>query len=127
MGNIQNYPGGGGYGKSLKDDYRKYYGAPIGFSGPGEMIPNADSYCQIDPNLVDQWSIPVLRFHLKFTDHEYNQVKHMQETFRALIAEIAGQVFSPIPTKEQNYGIAAGRPIIHELGCVQMGSDPKNS
>ena len=127
MGNIQNYPSGGGYGTSLKDDYRKYYGATVGFSGRGEMIPNADSYCEIDPNLVDQWGIPALRFHWKFTDHEYNQVKHMQETFRALIAEMGGQVFSPMPTKEQNYGIAAGGQIIHELGCVQMGNDPKSS
>ena len=30
----------------------------------------------------------------------------MQETFRALIAEMGGEVFSPMPTKEQGYGIA---------------------
>ncbi|HET9012627.1 MAG TPA: GMC family oxidoreductase [Gemmatimonadaceae bacterium] len=127
MGGIHNYPGGGGYGKSLKDDYRKYYGATIGFSGRGEMIPNADSYLDIDPTTVDQWGIPVPRFHWKWTDAEYNQVKHMQETFRALIAEMGGQVFSPMPGKEQNYGISAGGQIIHELGCVQMGASPKNS
>jgi choline dehydrogenase-like flavoprotein len=127
MGGIQNYPGGGGYGKSLKDDYRKYYGATIGFSGRGEMIPNADSYCEIDPTVVDQWGIPVLRFHWKWTDAEYNQSKHMQETFRALIAEMGGQVFSQMPTKEQGYGISNGGQIIHELGCVQMGADAKNS
>ena len=33
---------GGGYGKQLKADYRKYYGASIGFDGRGEMIPNDD-------------------------------------------------------------------------------------
>lgn len=127
MGGIQNYPGGGGYGKSLKDDYRKYYGATIGFSGRGEMIPNADTYVELDPTVVDQWGIPVARFHWKFTDGEYNQVKHMQETFRALIAEMGGQVFNPMPGKEQNYGIAAGGQIIHELGCVQMGASANNS
>ena len=127
MGGIQNYPGGGGYGQSLKDDYRKYYGATIGFSGRGEMIPNADTYVELDPTVVDQWGIPVVRFHWKFTDAEYNQVKHMQETFRALIAEMGGQVFNPMPGKEQNYGIAAGGSIIHELGCVQMGADPSKS
>src|ERR1700730_7201687 len=58
IGGISNYPGGGGYGKSLKDDYRKYYGATIGFSGRGEMIPNADTYVEIDPTVVDQWGIP---------------------------------------------------------------------
>jgi choline dehydrogenase-like flavoprotein len=51
----------------------------------------------------------------------------MQETFRSLIAEMGGQVFSPMPTKEQGYGIAAGGQIIHELGGTRMGDDPKTS
>src|SRR5215813_2272361 len=118
---------GGGYGKQLKADYRKYHGATIGFDGRGEMIPNESSYCELDPNVVDKFGIPVLRFHWKFTDYEYNQVKHMQETFRALIAQMGGQVFSPMPTREQGYGIAAGGQIIHELGGARMGSDPSTS
>jgi choline dehydrogenase-like flavoprotein len=51
----------------------------------------------------------------------------MQETFRALIAEMGGEVFSPMPTKERGYGLATGGSIIHELGCVRMGSDPRTS
>ncbi len=51
---IEQYPGGGGYGKQLKDDYRRFYGAMIGFSGRGEMVPNEDTYCEIDPDTVDQ-------------------------------------------------------------------------
>ncbi len=127
LGGIQNYPPGGGYGKELKQNYRRYYGAYVGFSGRGEMIPNEGSYCEIDPHVVDKWGIPVLRFHWKFTDHEYLQVKHMQETFRALIAEMGGEVYSPMPTKEDGYGIAAGGVIIHELGGARMGADPKTS
>ncbi len=33
----------------------------------------------------------------------------------------------PMPTREQGYGIAHGGQIIHELGCVIMGSDPDKS
>jgi len=127
MGGIQNYPPGGGYGRQLKEDYRRYYGATIGFSGRGEQIPSEDCYCEIDPDVVDQWGIPVLRFHWKWSDHEYNQVRHMQETFRALIAEMGGEVWSSMPTKEQGYGISNGGSIIHELGTVRMGNDPKRS
>ena len=127
MSGIHRYPGGGGYGASLKADYRRYYGASIGFSGRGEMIPNDDCYCEIDPAVVDQYGIAVLRFHWKWTDHEYNQVKHMQETFRAIIAEMGGQVDSPMPTKDQGYGIANGGSIIHELGGARMGKDPTTS
>ena len=127
MGGIERYPEGGGYGAALKQQYRKYYGATIGFSGRGEMIPNDDSYCEIDPEVKDKFGIPVLRFHWKWTDHEHNQVKHMHETFRALIAEMGGEVFSPMPTRENGYGIATGGSIIHELGGARMGSDPRMS
>jgi choline dehydrogenase-like flavoprotein len=127
MGGIQSYAPGGGYGAALKQDYRHYYGATIGFSGRGEMIPNADSYCEIDPEVKDRWGIPVLRFHWKWSDYEYDQVKHMQKTFRDLVAEMGGEVFDPMPSKEQGYGISSGGSIIHELGTVRMGHDPKTS
>ncbi len=117
----------GGYGKQLKDDYRRFYGATVGFAGRGEMIPNDDSYCEIDPTVVDRWGIPVLRFHWKWTDHELKQVKHMQETFRAIINEMGGTPMTPMPTAEQGYGIEPGGRIIHEVGCVRMGNDPKMS
>jgi choline dehydrogenase-like flavoprotein len=127
LNGIERLPPGGGYGAQLKQDYRRYYGAYIGFSGRGEQIPNDNCYCEIDPRVVDRWGIPVLRFYWKWTDHEYLQVKHMQETFRALIAEMGGEVHSPMPSKEDGYGIAAGGVIIHELGGTRMGSDPKTS
>ena len=127
LSGIESYPGGGGYGKQLKADYRKYYGAYVGFSGRGEMIPNEDSYCELDPGTVDQWGIPVLRFHWKWTDHEYLQCKHMQETFRSLVDEMGGTVFDPMPTKEQGYGLSTGGSIIHELGGARMGDDPGTS
>ena len=127
MGGIHRYPGGGGYGRQLKADYRRYYGAYVGFSGRGEMIPNEGSYCEIDPTTVDRWGIPVLRFHWKWTDHEHRQVKHMQETFRALVGEMGGEVFSPMPGAADGYGIATGGSIIHELGGARMGDDPATS
>lgn len=126
MGGIQRL-NGGGYGAQLKADYRKYYGATIGFSGRGEMIPNEDSYCELDPTTVDRFGIPVLRFHWKFSEHEYNQAKHMQETFRALITEMGGKPNGQMPTRERGYNLAAGGTIIHELGGARMGANPSTS
>ena len=56
------------------------------------MIPNEDSYCEIDPNIVDQWGIPVLRFHFKWSQDEILQAKHMQETFKEIIETAGGVV-----------------------------------
>ena len=127
MGGIHRYPNGGGYGADLKADYRHYYGATVGFDGRGEMIPNEKSFCEIDPSTKDRYGIPVLKFHWEWTDYELNQAKHMQETFRALIAEMGGEVFSPMPGKDRGYGIGNGGSIIHEVGGVRMGNDPKTS
>ena len=117
----------GGYGRQLKNDYRRLYGATVGFAGRGEMIPNKDSYCEIDPRVVDKWGIPVLRFHFKWSDHEINQVKHMQETFRAIIQQMGGTPIGEMPSREQGYGIENGGRIIHELGVTRMGNDPSTS
>ena len=126
MGGVQSYPIGGGYGKALKNAYRSYYGSVVGFSGRGEMIPNADSYCEIDPATVDQWGIPVLRFHWQWSDHEISQARHMQETFAQLIEAMGG---TPLwkAGKEDKWGIATGGRIIHELGTTRMGNDSKTS
>jgi choline dehydrogenase-like flavoprotein len=117
----------GGYGRQLKNDYRRLYGATVNFAGRGEMIPNPDSYCDIDPVVVDKWGIPVLRFHFKWSDYEYKQAKHMQETFRAIIEEMGGTPTSAMPTAEQGYNLEAGGRIIHEVGVTRMGSDPSTS
>jgi choline dehydrogenase-like flavoprotein len=127
MGGIHRYPNAGGYGAKLKEDYRRYYGATIGFSGRGEMIPNDDCYAEIDPTVVDQFGIPVLRFHWQWSDYERNQSRHMQQTFRSLIEAMGGTVSSNMPTKEQDFGLAPGGRIIHELGGLRMGADPKTS
>jgi choline dehydrogenase-like flavoprotein len=127
MGGIQRFNGVGGYGKSLKDDYRRFYGATVNFAGRGEMIPNDHTYCEIDPNVVDAYGIPVLRFHAKFSEHEVNQAKHMQETFREIIHEMGGTPLSPMPTREQLYGLEPVGRIIHEVGTTRMGDDPNTS
>ena len=115
-----------GYGAGLKQTCRKMYGCYMGFSGRGEMIPNADSYCEIDPDVVDQWGIPVLRFHFKWSDHEIKMAKDMQETFRA-ITEAAGGTYLTKNGPSDGYGIADGGVIIHEVGTARMGADPKTS
>jgi choline dehydrogenase-like flavoprotein len=127
MGGIQRFNGKGGYGKELKDDYRKYYGSTVSFSGRGEMVPNDDTYCDLDPRVVDTYGIPVLRFHFKFSDHEYLQAKHMQETFRQIIQELGGTPLSPMPSRESGYGLETGGRIIHEVGTTRMGADPRTS
>ncbi|HEY7288260.1 MAG TPA: GMC family oxidoreductase [Vicinamibacterales bacterium] len=127
LSGIQRFNGVGGYGQSLKDDYRRFYGSTVSFDGRGEMVASDDCYCDLDPTVVDKYGIPVLRFHFKFSEHEYRQAKHMQDTFRAIIDEMGGTPLSPMPTRETGYGLENGGRIIHEVGATRMGSNPATS
>ncbi len=118
---------GGGYGDQLKDDYRRYYGAFVGFAGRGEMIPNRHSYCEIDPQKVDRYGIPVLRFHWRWEQPDILQARHMQETARTIIEEMGGTPLTPMPTREEDYGLKIGGEIIHEAGTTRMGASPRTS
>jgi choline dehydrogenase-like flavoprotein len=117
-----------GYGASLKATCRKRYGTTIGFAGRGEMLANPDTYCEIDPEVVDQFGIPVLRFHFKWNDSELRQAKDMQETFRAIV-EAAGGTYATrtLTDGPYPYGIQPGGKIIHEVGTARMGADAKTS
>ena len=109
----------------LKEAIRNEYGAFVSFAGRGEMIPNPQCYCEIDPERVDAWGIPVLRFHWGANEHEIRQVKHMEDTFASIIETMGGTVTSRRPVPER--AISTGGTIIHEAGTVRMGKDPKTS
>jgi choline dehydrogenase-like flavoprotein len=117
-----------GYGASLKQHCRSRYGTYIGFGGRGEMIPNEKSYCDIDPQVVDKWGIPVLRFHWEWSENEINMAKDMQQTFRSIVETAGGTFISRAkPDGRRPYGIEDGGVIIHELGTARMGNNPRTS
>lgn len=116
----------GAYGARFKEECRRYYGSFMWFDGRGEMIPNDDCYCEIDPDGVDQWGVPTLRFHWKWSDHELNQARHMQQTFAGIIEAMGGRVTSTVHDDGAR-AIAAPGQIIHEVGGVRMGASARDS
>lgn len=135
---VQNYNGkfadrngnmkpAGGYGASLKDDHRYFYGSSVGMEGRGEAVPREDNFCEIDPNVVDKFGIPVLRFHYKWSDYEIKQAKHMQETFQEIMHKMGATITWGVAGPETNYGLQTPGRIIHEVGTVRMGNDSKRS
>jgi choline dehydrogenase-like flavoprotein len=122
---LENYTGGS-YGRRFKEDARRYYGSFMHFSGRGEMIPNENCYCEIDPNVKDKWGIPVLRFHWKWDEHEIRQAAHMQKTFAQIIESMGGK---PVKGSQMDgaQAIKPGGNIIHEVGATAMGADKTKS
>jgi choline dehydrogenase-like flavoprotein len=116
-----------GFGKPLKDHIYREYGASVGVTGRGEMIPNAKTFCEIDPNVVDRWGIPVLRFHFAWGEEERKMAKHMEQTFRSIIEGMGGKVRGVGRDMSEASGLSIGGSIIHELGTARMGKDSRNS
>lgn len=117
----------GGYGTKLREDVKSFYGSVIGMAGRGEAIARYDNRCTIDPNTVDKFGIPVLKFDYKWSDYERLQAKHMMDTFEEVIHNMGGVVLGDKPGKDKDYGLLAPGQIIHEVGTTRMGDDPSSS
>jgi choline dehydrogenase-like flavoprotein len=116
----------GSYGRKFKEDARRYYGSFVNFDGRGEMIPNENSYCEVDPQVKDKWGIPVLRFHWQWSEHETRQAAHMQNTFKEVIEAMGGRVNGEVQADGAK-AIQAGGSIIHEVGGAIMGRNAHTS
>ncbi|MFD2033275.1 GMC oxidoreductase [Belliella marina] len=117
----------GGYGEGLKKDIRRIQGSTLGMSGRGESIPMYSNYCEIDPNVVDKYGIPVLKFNYQWSDHEIKQAKHMHDTFEEILTNAGAVLMGEKPGPESKYGLATPGRIIHEVGTTRMGNNPDTS
>ena len=110
-----------GYGSELKNHARELFGSTFVLNARGEMIPNEKCRVEIDPDVMDELGIPVLRIHWEWGEEERNMARHAEQTMEEIL-EAAGGVI----TRRQN-GISVGGEIIHEVGTARMGEDPSTS
>jgi choline dehydrogenase-like flavoprotein len=114
-----------GYGVAMKEDLKKRYGAGMGLSIRGEMLPNEHCYMEVDNTVRDKWGIPVVKFHWRWSEHELNQVAHGLETAEKLFETMGGWTTSPRRAPEE--ALKKGGEIIHEVGTTRMGASPETS
>lgn len=114
-----------GYGHSLKEQAKKFYGAGVYLSLRGEMLPNEHCYMELDDKVTDKWGIPVAKFHWKWSEHELKQVEHGLKTAKEILETMGAKFTKPLPSAEE--AILKGGQIIHEVGATRMGESPKDS
>ena len=117
----------GGYGNELRDDIRRFYGSRLSISCRGESVPQYNNRCELDPTVVDEWGIPVLRFDYKWTQNEINQARHMQDAMEELLEASGGVLLGSKPGADRDYGLTKPGEIIHEVGTTRMGADATTS
>lgn len=93
----------------------------IGFGCFGESLARYENYVYIDPNVVDTFGIPVLRFHVKYGDNEFAMVEDAANSMAEMM-EAAGAKNIRTYARPSSPGWA-----IHEVGVARMGNDPKTS
>ncbi len=113
--------GARGWGADLKRQIREVYGSTISLRGYGERLPDYDNYFEIDPDNVDAYGIPQVRFHAGDKENDRKMMADMygwmEQILRACGAEI-------LPHRQY---IEPMGDATHECGTARMGNDPKTS
>ena len=101
---------------------RHYYTSPVSLTTRAEMLPRFENRAEIDPDgVVDAWGVPVLKFHIEYSDNEREMARDAAQTSEEILRAAGAEVVST-----GGRMTAPGR-IIHELGTARMGNAAKTS
>src|SRR5262249_28354185 len=93
------------------------YPALVVFSPYGEMLPNKDSYIDLDPQKKDKYGLPLARRHVVWGDNDKKLFAEMQQWSLDIIGAAGAEIHEVYRQAEPN----------HELGGARMGSDARTS
>jgi choline dehydrogenase-like flavoprotein len=106
-----------GMGKSYKESVKARYPAYQTFSPYQEMLPNAESYIDLDPDHVDEYGLPRARRHWKLSEMDMRLHNDMKKRCREILEASRAQILSMSVDPTTN----------HEIGGCRMGTDPRRS
>jgi choline dehydrogenase-like flavoprotein len=106
-----------GFGKSYKAAVKAAYPGFIQFTPYGEMLPNPQSYIDLDPSRTDMFGLPVARRHVHWGANEEALFNDMVRWSLAMLEKAGAEILT----------VPDGPATNHELGGCRMGSNPKTS
>jgi len=107
----------GGFGRAYKASVKAAYPAFVQFTPYGEMLPNADSYVDLDPKGSDKFGLPLARRHVRWGANEEVLFNDMVRWSLAILEKAGAEVLT----------VPSGPAPNHELGGCRMGRDPRTS
>jgi len=141
-----------GYGSAWKKEVKSRYVAQarVWIAG-GEMLARKENFVELDPEVKDHWSIPVLKIHFTHCDNDRKIIADFQQKAEELFRKAGGEVMAGLgrggpagfpgapgspdvgaqPTAAARGGRGAGgtRALggsIHEVGTARMSAGPKD-
>jgi choline dehydrogenase-like flavoprotein len=116
--NPKNTPG---FGQGFKREVRRWYGTRVRLSVHGEQLARPDKFVELDKQVVDKWSMPVLKINHPLDDNDKKMFKRIRQTYEEIFTA-AGAVDIRLPEVPDTPGAS-----IHEMGTAHMGDDAKTS
>jgi choline dehydrogenase-like flavoprotein len=107
----------GGFGAAYKASVKRSYPAFFVFTPYGEMLPNAQSFIDLDYGQLDAFGLPRARRHVHWAENERALFHDMVNWSLAMLDRAGAEVLS----------VPAEPATNHELGGCRMGSDPRSS
>jgi choline dehydrogenase-like flavoprotein len=106
-----------GFGRGYKAAVRAAYPAYLQFTPYGEMLPNPESYIDLDPEQRDAYGLPLARRHVRWGANDEALFNDMVQWTIAVLEEAGAEILS----------VPAAPATNHELGGCRMGTDPRTS
>lgn len=110
-----------GVGVAFKDKITKPGPWEVWLGGWGETLPYYDNKVTLDPNLKDNWGLPLVKVFFEYGDNERAMRKDIKKSCQEML-EKAGFTRINAFDYDQPPGSA-----VHEMGTARMGHDPKTS
>jgi choline dehydrogenase-like flavoprotein len=106
-----------GFGKAYKESVKQRYPAFLTFSPYGEMLPNKQSYIDLDYKKPDKHGLPSARRTYVWGENDLKIFKDMTRWSVDILQSAGAEILSVSGEPRTN----------HELGGARMGSDPRTS
>ena len=106
-----------GMGKSFKQSIKDRYPAYLTFTGYHEMLPNKDSFIDLDTEHPDEYGLPRARRHWRLSDSDMKLHNDMKDWSRDIL----------LSSKSEIHSVSEKPATNHEIGGCRMGKDPRRS
>ncbi|HTM48033.1 MAG TPA: GMC family oxidoreductase [Bryobacteraceae bacterium] len=106
-----------GFGKDYKESVKQRYPAFLNFSPYGEMLPNKQSFVDLDYGKLDAYGLPMARRQYVWAENDRKIFADMQRWSVEVLKAAGADILSVSDEPRTN----------HELGGCRMGADPRTS
>jgi glucoside 3-dehydrogenase (cytochrome c) catalytic subunit len=108
-----------GFGADYKKSVKERFPAYVSFQCLAEMIPNKQSFIELDKNQKDDYGLPRAKVNAVQEENERKMYEVMNKTAIDVLEKAGGEVLTVSDFNEPVFN--------HQLGGCRMGSDPRSS